>query len=60
VVNLNAAQAIMGLIVKQGVTEERIGMVDDCLSRIPPENQDRRYEKLQDLFEQFVHKLPKS
>ncbi|MBT3196462.1 MAG: response regulator [Gammaproteobacteria bacterium] len=57
VINLNAAQAILGLIVKQGVDEQRIRMLDDCLSRIPPEKQDEKYRKLHGLFEQFVHKL---
>ncbi len=57
VINLNAAQALLGVMIKKGVTHELVIQADTCLSRIPPEDQDDKYKKLHDLFDQFVHKL---
>lgn len=57
VINLNAAQALLGVIIKTGVTQELINQTDACLSRIPPEERDAKYKKLHDLFDQFVQKL---
>ncbi len=57
VINLNAAQALLGMMVKQGVSEEMLERTDACLSRIPKEEHDDKYKKLHDLFEQFVQKL---
>ncbi len=60
VINLNAAQALLGLMVKQGVSEELLDKVDACLSRIPREGHDEKYKKLHDLFEQFIEKIEES
>lgn len=57
VINLNAAQALLGVIIKKGVTQELINQTDACLSRIPPEDHDDKYKKMHDLFERFVQKL---
>ncbi len=57
VINLNAAQALLGVMIKQGVSEELIDRTDACLSRIPKEFHDDKYKKLHDLFEQFVQRL---
>ncbi len=57
VINLNAAQAIIGLMVQRGPDEVLIAQADACLSRIPFEAQNEKYEKLHDLFEQFASRL---
>ncbi len=57
VINLNAAQALLGVIIKKGVTQELINQADACLSRIPVEDHDAKYKKLHDLFDQFVQRL---
>ena len=57
IINLNAAQALLGVIIKQGVTQELVNQTDACLSRIPLEDHDDKYKKLHNLFERFVQKL---
>ena len=57
VINLNAAQAIIGQMVKLGPSEALVTQADACLSRIPVEAQSEKYEKLHDLFEQFALRL---
>lgn len=57
IINLNAAQALLGVVIKQGVSAELMAKVDACLTRIPPEFHDDKYKKLHDLFERFVQRL---
>ncbi len=57
VINLNAAQALLGMMVAQGPNQTLIERTDACLSRVPIEFHDQKYEKLRNLFEQFLNRL---